>query len=245
MNGSASSRAVVITGAARSVGLEAARRAHAAGFTVFGLDLNQPEDATPFEHFLQGDLRDADFVEAVVARASEATGSIYGLVNNAAHMRVGPFLDATLDDLQASFAVNLTAAFLLTQAAVRSMVSKSTEGVVVNLTSVNADRGVVGTAVYSATKGALASLTRTLAVELSVHGIRCNAVAPSLIATYNAEHLLTPAQVESRKSRVPLGRLAAVAEVADAIVFLLSDQSKFMTGITLPVDGGYLAYGNR
>lgn len=238
-------RTVIITGAARSVGLETARRAQVAGFAVVGLDLNEPEDGAPFEEFIRGDLTDPAFIEDALTRASGATGSVYGLVNNAADMRVGPFLDATVDDLDASLAVNLKAAFLLTQVVVRRMLSTATRGVIVNITSVNAERGVEGTSVYSSTKGALASLTRALAVELSVHQIRCNAIAPSLIATYNAERLLTPTQVENRKSRIPLGRLTTVSDVADAIVFLLGDQADFMTGITLPVDGGYLAYGNR
>jgi NAD(P)-dependent dehydrogenase (short-subunit alcohol dehydrogenase family) len=237
-------RAVIVTGSARGIGLETAHTLKAGGFAVIGLDVLPAEDAGAFETFVQGDLREQAEVRKVVQDAVATFGALHGLVNNAVVSPVAPFLEASLDDLDKAYQVNIRALFLAAQEAARAMVEGEQGGSIVNIASVNAERGVTGTAVYSLTKGAVATLTRTLAVELAPYRIRCNAVAPSPTGTRRVLEGLSEEQIDVRVKRIPWGRLGEPSEIAKGIAFLLSDEASFVTGITLPVDGGYLAYGS-
>lgn len=234
---------VLITGAARGIGLETARRLAADGFRVAGFDLLEPEEPELFARFFVDDLRDLAAVRSAVDELTRTFDGIDGLVNNAAVAPVALFLEARLEDLDAAYAVNVRALFAISQLVARAMTAKG-GGSIVNLASVNAERGVAGTSIYSTTKGSVAALTRTLAMELAPHGIRCNAVAPSPTGTRRVLESLSSEQLDVRVRRIPMGRLANPQEVADAVSFLLSPRAAFLTGITLPVDGGYLAYGS-
>jgi 3-oxoacyl-[acyl-carrier protein] reductase len=237
-------RVVIVTGAARGIGLETARVLSDDGFRIVGFDVLGAEDEAPFARFVEGDLRDPKQLESLVAETVPSVGSLYGLVNNAVISPIAPFLEAPLEDLDASYSVNVRALFAMTQVVARTLVSAGAGGSIVNLASVNAERGASGTSVYSLTKGAVAALTRTVAVELAPHRIRCNAVAPSPTATRRVVEGLTQEQKDVRIRRIPLGRLAEPHEIASAIAFLLSDRAEFITGTTLAADGGYLAYGS-
>jgi len=232
---------VVVTGAARGIGLATATLLTERGATVVGLDLDRPERDIGFAGFHLVDLRDDAAVEAFFDDVVATHGRIDGLVNNAVLVTVGPFLDSSLADLDRAYAVNIRALFHAAQQAARRM---GEGGSIVNLASVNGERGVRNTSVYSLTKGAVAALTRTMAVELTERGIRCNAVAPSPTGTDKVLALLSAADIETRTRRIPLGRLATPPEIAQAIAFLVSPASSFVTGHVLPADGGYLAYGS-
>jgi 3-oxoacyl-[acyl-carrier protein] reductase len=240
----AAARGVLITGAARGIGLVTAQRLTHDGFAVVGADVLPPEDRADFADFVEADLREDESVQAAVDRTVASCGRIDALVNNAAITPIGPFTEAPLDDLDAAYAVNVRALFAITQAAVRAMRAQGGGGAIVNLASVNAERGVRGTSVYSLTKGAVDALTRCLAVELAEDGIRCNSVAPAPTGTRRVRELLNEEQIAARESRIPVGRLGEPEDVANAIAFLLAPESAFLTGVTLPVDGGYLAYGS-
>jgi 3-oxoacyl-[acyl-carrier protein] reductase len=172
------------------------------------------------------------FVDEVAARFSR----IDVLINNAARGVEGVLPTMRPDDIVEAVDVNLTAALVLCQACSRVMLRQG-EGCVVNISSVNAIRGIAGVAVYSAAKAGLDGLTRSLARELGPRKIRVNSVAPGYF-----ESDMVKGFTQERKQRVerrtPLGRLANVRDVADAIYFLASDQASFITGQTLVVDGG-------
>ncbi len=178
----------------------------------------------------KGALR--QFVKAVVDRF----GRIDVLVNNAGIAREGILATAPVQDISDTIDVNLTAAIFLTQACSRVMLRQAS-GCIVNISSVNAIRGHSGVSVYSATKAALDGLTRSLARELGPRNIRVNSVAPGYFESRMVEGL-SQADRERIARRTPLGRLARVQDIANAVHFLASDQAAFVTGQTLAVDGG-------
>ena len=236
-------RAVIITGAARGIGLVTARVLRDAGFRAVGFDVIEAEEPDAFDLFVQGDLRDVTQVHDLVDQVVSSFNGLHGLVNNAVVSPIAPFLDASLDDLDVSYAVNVRALFVTSQVAARAMIDGNAGGSIINLASVNGERGASGTAVYSLTKGAVAALTRCVAVELAPHRIRCNAVAPAPTGTRRVREGLSEEQIAARVRRIPWGRLGEPSEIAKAIGFLISDDAEFITGVTLPVDGGYMAYG--
>jgi 3-oxoacyl-[acyl-carrier protein] reductase len=235
---------VVVTGAAQGIGLETARWLTRDGYRVVGLDIKEPEAPDVFERFVNVDLRSEEAIQESLARLHQDLGSPYGLVNNAVVAPLGQFLEADVGDLDAAYSVNIRGAFLTAREVARSMVASGSQGSIVNLASVNGERGVAGTMIYSITKGALITFTRCLAVELAPHGIRCNAVAPAPTATPRQMAAFSEEQIAERISRIPQGRLADPVNVAHAIAYLLGSQASFITGVVLPVDGGYLAYGS-
>jgi 3-oxoacyl-[acyl-carrier protein] reductase len=177
-----------------------------------------------------GDLR--DFVKAT----TERFGRIDVLINNAAIAAEGVLPTMRHEAIAAAVEVNLTAALVLAQAASRVMLRQGS-GAIINISSVNAIRGHSGVAVYSATKAALDGLTRSLARELGPRNIRVNSVAPGYFESDMVKDLSDEQKARIAR-RTPLGRLARVEEVANAVFFLSSEQASFITGQTLVVDGG-------
>nr|WP_237684564.1 SDR family oxidoreductase [Microbacterium atlanticum] len=236
-----------MTGAARGIGLEICAALARDGFRVTGLDLLPPERDVDFEGFRILDVTDASAVETTVQEVAASEAGLFGVVNNAilsSNYMDGPLADASMETYDTSFAVNVRAHYSLMRAAARSLQKSDHGGCIVSISSVNAMRGVANTGIYSATKAALVALTQTFAVELAPHGIRCNSVAPAATATHRQMTALTSDEISERLARIPLARFAEPSEIADAVAFLFSDSARFITGITLPVDGGYLAYGS-
>jgi 3-oxoacyl-[acyl-carrier protein] reductase len=174
-----------------------------------------------------------DFVKV----ACERFGRLDLLVNNAGIAPEGVLLPMMRpEDMAQAVDVNLTACLVLTQAASRAMLRQGA-GCIVNVSSVNAIRGHAGVAVYSATKAALDGLTRSLARELGPRNIRVNSVAPGYFESDMVRDM-PAAEKERIARRTPLGRLARIEEVGNAVFFLASEQASFITGQTLVVDGG-------
>jgi 3-oxoacyl-[acyl-carrier protein] reductase len=187
-------------------------------------------------HWAALDARDHDALHAFVAEVTAQFGRIDVLVNNAGMAVEGILPTMRTHDIVAAVEVNLTAALVLSHACSRVMLRQGS-GCIVNISSVNAIRGQPGVAVYSATKAALDGLTRSLARELGPRNIRVNSVAPGYF-----ESDMVKDMAEELKQRVlrrtPLGRLARIEDVANAVHFLASDQASFITGQTIVVDGG-------
>ncbi len=245
-------RVVLVTGGSRGIGAEVAVKAAAEGATVAVHYRTAPEAAqrtmariSEGRAGAEADAFAADIAvgaeaEQLVARVIERFGRIDGLVNNAGLTLVGPFLETTTEQWEAVLRTDLTGAFHTCKAALPSMVERGS-GTIVNLASRLGQIGVAETAAYSAAKAGLIGLTRSLAREFGPKGIRVNAVAPGVTITDMTTDLVDSDEGRRRLRDSALGRFGRADEVADAVIFLLSDASSLFAGQTLnPNAGGYM-----
>jgi NAD(P)-dependent dehydrogenase (short-subunit alcohol dehydrogenase family) len=237
-------RVVLVTGASRGVGAVTVERFRESGDRVVAVSRTLPGRRDESHLELSADLADPEAARRSVEAALEHFGRLDVLVNNAALDLAAPLLETRVEDARRIFAVNALAPLWMIQAAGAALVEQ--KGAIVNVTSRLAHIGVPEMAVYGASKGALRALTHGAAVELAPLGVRVNAVAPGMTETPLfsewVESLPDPERARDEvEGRIPLGRLARPEEVADAIVFLAGDRAAHITGVTLPVDGGYTA----
>ena len=169
-------------------------------------------------------------------------GPISILVNNAGIIRRGKVEAGTARaDWDATMAVNLDGPYNMVTAFLDQL--KATKGSVINIGSIQSFVALPNSAAYTTSKGGVRALTKALAIELSPQGIRVNAIGPGMIATpLNADARQNPDYMANFAQRIPLGRLGEPADIAGPAVFLASDLARYVTGVTLPVDGGFLAY---
>ena len=179
--------------------------------------------------FVAADLADPSDVQ----RLADEVGPVDVLVNNAAVAEGGPAVETGQDVFDRSFAVNVRAPYFLTAAVAAKMTDG---GSVINISTMAAQIGIPGLSVYSATKAALESLTRSFAVELASAGIRVNAIAPG--PTLSGKFSGPDSIANQLAQTLPLKRAAGTAEIAQAVLFLASDRSSYMTGAVVAVDGG-------
>ncbi|MBV9558087.1 MAG: SDR family oxidoreductase [Pseudolabrys sp.] len=243
-------KVALVTGAARGLGLAAAKRFLAEGWKVALLDIDGDNLTKTHKALAQPDTTLALTCDvshpAVVAAAFETLSKTFGrldaLVNNAGIAIFKPILDVTYEDWSRVLAVNLSGAFICTQAAAPLM-RESGGGAVVNITSISGLRASTLRAAYGTSKAGLAHLTQQQAIELAPLGIRVNAVAPGPVDTAMAKAVHTPAIRADYHDHVPLNRYGLETELANAIYFLCSDEASYITGQELAVDGGFDATG--
>jgi NAD(P)-dependent dehydrogenase (short-subunit alcohol dehydrogenase family) len=253
-------RVAIVTGGGRGLG-----RAFAEGLAAFGAKAviaERREDAAneaAQSIRAQGhealaiacDVRDGEQVRSMVERTVRELGGIDILVNNAGGIYLGrdrapsrPFIEQSEQDWDDSYALNLKTAFLCTSAVAKEMVRQGRGGSMINVASSEALRAAPNFAPYSAYKAALLNFTRTMALELAPHNIRVNAIAPDAIPTEALTRGFPElASDDAYRHHIPLGRPGRVEEAAGVVVFLASDLASFVTGVTIPVEGGMLAAG--
>lgn len=241
--------AVMVTGAGGGIGRATANAFASAGATVVCLDRDRDavEDTVAQlpspGHSLTADLRDVDEFDAILDEAEKMAGPLDGLAQLAAVLRRGLVKDVTPDDWAAHFDVNAKAAFFLSRAFAERARLAGRKATVVNTASQSwATGGLDGAVVYAATKGALVTMTRGMARTYGPDGIRFNVVAPGFVDTNMLLGGLEDGALERLVAQVPLGRLATPEEVADAVVYLSSTSSSYITGSTLVVAGGQLMH---
>ncbi len=189
------------------------------------------------------DVSDPKEVEAMIQQATDAFGRLDIMVNNAGMERKMPFLETPFEVWQETIAVNLTGAWLGCQAAAKRMVAQGDGGRIINVSSVHEDLAMPTNAPYCATKGGVRMLMRTLAVELAPHDITVNNIAPGAIDTpMDAPLKENPDEMKQLLSEIPMGRMGKPEEVANLALFLASDDSSYVTGSTLFVDGGMIRH---
>lgn len=245
-------KVALITGAAAGIGSEIARRFAAEGARVFIGDMNRDEGEKVASELRQAGGRAYFAPLDVTSEASwqEALGGIRAaegrldiLVNNAGITRRIPIVEMPLDVFESVLAVNVRGVFLGIKHAIPLMRAQG-GGVIVNMSSI---AGLVGhkfsNETYATSKGAVALLTKSVAVHYAKDHIRCNSIHPCTVETPMVQELFRdPEKRRERLDEVPLGRMASMRDVANAALFLASDEAGFITGVALPVDGGLTAY---
>ena len=243
-----SDKTAVVTGADSGIGRATATRLLAEGATVFAVDRHHtqpwPEPDAGRLHLLALDVADPATPEQLADRLRAAGRPVDVLANVAGILHIAPFLEVTREDWERVLAVNLTGAFFLSQAVARIMVEQRTAGRIVNVSSVHAVVSEPNAAPYTATKGGLEAMTRTMASELAPHGITVNCVRPGATRTRMSEPIYTEQIVRSLLAKIPLGKIAPPEWVASAICYLASDEACYTTGACLDVDGGYAMDGS-
>ena len=243
-------KVIVVTGGAAGIGFSTAQACDQEGARLALIDLKKADaeaaaaklsDAKGYE----ANVTDPKGLQAAIDAILQDFGQIDGLVNNAGIAGFGPVHEAELDDWERIMAVNVTGTFLASKSVLPGMLKRGS-GAIVNFGSVAGMVGIPTMSAYCAAKGAIVNLTRQMAADYSGKGVRVNAVSPGTVAsTEMGKSLLgsdmSDEMMAKRLQKYPIGRFGEPDDIADAVVFLLSDQSKFVSGSNLAVDGGMTA----
>ena len=240
-------RRALVTGAGRGIGAAIAERLGREGVAVAVNDIDGDAARSMAERLgggdapvvaAPGDVADRSAARAMVESCVDALGGLDIVVNNAGVEHRSTIADHSAEEWERVLAVNLSAPFWVTQAAIRYLAA-STHGAVVNVCSI-AVTGFFGQAAYDASKGGLQTLTRSIAVELGRQGVRANAVCPGFIETDMAQQEDLRRLGDRTVATLPVRRWGRAEDVADAVAWLLSDEAAYVTGQSLFVDGGMI-----
>lgn len=255
-------QAAFVTGGGGGIGRAIAFRLAEAGADVAIFDIfpERAEEAAARVHerggqalAIAGDVMDADALRAAIDTAAARRGRLDILVNNAGGVSARRFLEQSERSMRKHIDINFMSMLVATQAAAAHMVAAGRGGSIVNVASIEASRAAPNFAVYAACKAAMLSFTKSMAVELSEHGIRVNCVAPDHTVTPgnqgNRAGSVDPStwkrhsdeEIDAMNRLIPLGREGIDMECGDAALFLVSGMSSYITGALLPVDGGTAA----
>ena len=240
-------RVAVVTGVSQGIGRAIAVALARSGARVAGIHKGDAEGGAVTEQAIRelgweplivdGDTGDPAQVEALAAAAEERWGSLDIWVNNAARLMVKPLVEVTDEEWHGLLAANLHGYMYGCRAAARRMIVQG-GGRIVNITSVSDVQPIAGLSAYITAKGGIVGMTKSLALELAPHRITVNALAPGATETPLNTKAWTDEVRRTYRERIALGRIAVPEEIADAVLFLASDASRYMTGQELIVDGG-------
>ncbi|MBM4402764.1 MAG: SDR family oxidoreductase [Candidatus Cloacimonetes bacterium] len=246
-------KVAIVTGARRGMGRTHALVLAKAGAKVVVSDISQEECEKVVEEIKKAggqaiavkcDISKKGEVDQLIKKTVEAFGKVDILVNNAGICQFKPFLELTEEEWDRTLDINLKGYFLCSQAAAKEM-AKQKSGVIVNIASIamgQVGMGFTTLAHYCASKGGIVAMGETLASELAPYNIRVNNIAPGMIDTpMIASVKQDPKTMEASLARIPLHRPGTPEEVSNLVLFLASDESSYMTGSTVVVDGGWLA----
>ena len=233
---------ILVTGAGKGIGREIALHLHAQGAKVIAVSRTEADLASLQSEtgcaVIVADLADPMAATEVVRQA----GEVDLLVNNAGISIPEPFLETQTESFDQTMAINVRAVLLLSQLVARAWIVRGHRGAIVNLSSQASMAALRDHAAYCASKGAVDMLTKVMALELGSHGIRVNAVNPTVTLTPMGKMAWgDPKKSGPMLAKIPLGRFAEPREVATVVAFLLSENAAMISGTTLPVDGGFLA----
>ncbi|MEM1164783.1 MAG: glucose 1-dehydrogenase [Planctomycetota bacterium] len=218
---------VAITGRRANLGAEVVKEIEAAG----GKGL-----------FIQGDIQDEAHIRDAVTKTVEAFGGLHIAINNAGVEIGGPVTDATAEDIDRVLGINVKGVLLSMKheipAMLKALDGATTGAAIVNLSSVAGHVGMAGASIYIASKHAVIGATKTVAMEVAQQGIRVNAISPGGIETDMLDRF-AGGNMDAMKAMHPMGRIGTTREIADAILWVSSDQSSFVTGQSILVDGGF------
>ena len=245
-------KVVLVTGGAGGIGAETSARLASGGARVVIADVNAAHAEAKAAGIVAGggqaiavacDITDPELCERTAQAAVDRFGQLDGVVNCAGVSQPHDSISLPPAEWARMVDIQLNGAFYIAQACAKRMWTAG--GAIVFITSTNAEAAFPRRAAYCSAKAGVAMLTKVSAVEWAEKRIRVNAVGPAYVATEMTQRNIAAGNVDEAqiRARIPLGRLARPADVADAVSFLLSDQASFITGHSLYVDGGWLAYG--
>lgn len=235
-------RVMLITGAAGGIGRATVQLFHEKEWIVIGVDRNEYGESFPVNGlFIQADISDPSRLEEIYGAVKNFTDSLDAVINNAALQVVKPLLETSVEEWDAVMASNLRSVFLGAKLAYPLLKNKG-GGAIINVSSVHAIATSSGVGSYAASKGGLLALTRSMAIEFAQDNIRVNAILPGAVDTPMLSAHLDQIRLENLAKRTVNGRIGMPSELAHAIYFLADDeQSSFMTGQSIVVDGGATA----
>jgi len=248
-------KVAIITGSGQGLGMTMAWGMAKEGAKIIISDINSERGRATTEElkksgytaeFIYCNVLKKEEVELLIRESIRTFDRIDILINNAGLAKIGPIDSIKEEDWVICIGVDVKGVFLCTREAVKIM-KKQNSGCIINISSIHGLQGMPERGPYSVAKAGIVNLTSTLAAELGRWNIRVNCIAPGFIRTLGFDEQVAKGTVktEELESRLPLGRLGMSEDIADAAVFLASDKSKYITGVTIPVDGGWLADGGR
>jgi len=237
-------KVAIVTGAGSGIGKAIGERFISEGAKVVFSDINQPTDFSEKENqtFIQCDVSKSAQVDSLVKSTVEKFGKIDVMVNNAGVGTSGSALDTTDDVWHQTIEVNLSGVFYGIRAAANAMKNAGTKGSIINISSILGEVGMPGAISYCASKGGIVQLTHASALDLAPLGIKVNAIAPGFIETnMTKDFLANPDFKKMIESNTPMGHTGKAEEIANTALFLASDESSYITGDVVLVDGGWIA----
>jgi 3-oxoacyl-[acyl-carrier protein] reductase len=248
-------KVAVITGSGQGLGMAMAWGMAQEGAKIIITDINSEKGkatteelkkAGYFAEFVYCDVRQKKDVQFLVSEVIRIFNRIDILINNAGLAKIGPIDAISEEDWDICIGVDVKGVFLCTQEAVKEM-KKQNSGCIINISSIHGLAGMPERGPYTVAKSGIVMLTSTLAAELGRWNIRVNCIAPGFNKTQGFLDQVAKGTVKVKEleNRLPLGRIGEPEEIADTAVFLASDKSKYITGVTIAVDGGWLADGGR